>query len=121
MQIESVSPVFTVDDLAASLDFYVRTLGFELAWSWGEPPHIASVCRNGAEIMLSQRTDPGTPGAAQIYLGVSDIDAWYNALTSAGVEVRVPIGDRPYGMRDFRIVDPSGNELSFGEPIAGVT
>jgi uncharacterized glyoxalase superfamily protein PhnB len=121
MQIESVSPVFPVDDLAVSLDFYLRKLGFDLAWSWGEPPHIASVCRNGVEIMLSQRSDASMPGAAQVYLGVSGIDAWYDALKSAGVDVRVPIGDRPYGMRDFRIVDPSGNELSFGQPIAGVT
>jgi len=121
MQIESVSPIFPVDDLAVSLDFYLQKLGFDLAWSWGEPAHIASVCRDGVEIMLSQRTGTSTPGTAQIYLGVSDIDAWYEALKSADVEVRVPIGDRPYGMRDFRIVDPGGNELSFGQPIAGVT
>ncbi|MDR6991813.1 VOC family protein [Luteimonas sp. 3794] len=119
MQIESVSPIFSVDDLAASLDFYLQTLGFELAWSWGEPPHIASVCRDGIEIMLSQRSDISAPGAAQIYLGVSAIDAWHDALKSAGVHMRVPIGDRPYGMRDFRIADPSGNEISFGQPIAG--
>ncbi|MGO3127360.1 MAG: bleomycin resistance protein [Luteimonas sp.] len=120
MQIESVSPIFSVDDLAASLDFYLQMLGFELAWSWGAPPDIASVCRNDVEIMLSQRSDTSAPGPAQIYLSVSAIDAWYEALKSAGVDVRVPIGDRPYGMRDFRIADPSGNEISFGQPIAGV-
>jgi uncharacterized glyoxalase superfamily protein PhnB len=32
-----------------------------------------------------------------------------------GAKVAVPLADRPYGMRDFWIVDPSGNELSFGE------
>ena len=120
MQIESVSPIFSVDDLAASLDFYLQMLGFELAWSWGDPPDIASVCRNDVEIMLSQRSETSAPGPAQIYLSVSAIDAWYEALKSAGVDVRVPIGDRPYGMRDFRIADPSGNEISFGQPIAGV-
>jgi uncharacterized glyoxalase superfamily protein PhnB len=39
-------------------------------------------------------------------------------IAFAGVTVVVPIDDRPYGMRDFRIADPSGNELSFGETIA---
>lgn len=120
MQIESVSPIFSVDDLAASLDFYLQTLGFGLAWSWGAPPHIASVCRDGLEIMLSQRADTSTRCDAQIYLSVSAIDAWYDALKSADVHMRVPIGDRPYGTRDFRIVDPSGNEISFGQSIAGV-
>jgi hypothetical protein len=28
--------------------------------------------------------------------------------------VAVPLGDIPYGMRDFRAVGPDGNQLSFG-------
>lgn len=27
--------------------------------------------------------------------------------------------DRPYGMRDFEVVDPSGNRIAFEEPTAG--
>jgi hypothetical protein len=30
----------------------------------------------------------------------------------------VPLAARDYGMRDCRLVDPDGNELSFGEPSA---
>lgn len=118
MQIESVSPVFPADDLAASIAFYTQRLGFELAWSWGSPPDIASVCRDGIDITLKQRSDAVTPGSAQVYLNVSGVDAWHDALEAAGVDMVIPIGDRPYGMRDFRIVDPGGNALSFGQPIA---
>ena len=46
---------------------------------------------------------------------MTGVDAYYNQITVAGANVVVPLADRPYGMRDFRIVDPSGNELSFGE------
>jgi len=120
MKIESVTPIFPADDLAASLAFYRQTLGFDLAWSWGTPPELASVCRDGIEIMLRQRANAGTD-TAQIYLGVSDVDAWHDALVAAAVDIRVPIGDRAYGMRDFRIADPGGNEISFGQPIAGVS
>lgn len=119
MKIESVSPILSVNDLAKAIDFYCRTLGFDLAWSWGEPPDIAAVCRDSVELTLTQRAGTKPAGAAHIYLGVSGIDDYYVALADAGVTVVVPIGDRPYGMRDFRIADPSGNELSIGQAIAG--
>lgn len=118
MKIESVSPIFSVNDLAKSIDFYRHALGFDLAWSWGDPPDIAAVCRDGVEITLTQRAGAKPAGAAHVYLGVSGVDDYYASLASAGVAIVVPIADRPYGMRDFRIADPSGNELSMGEAIA---
>lgn len=120
MMFESVSPILSVHDLARSLDFYRTTLGFDLAWSWGEPAEIATVCRDAVEITLTQRAEAKPAGAAHVYLAVTDIDAYHATLQAAGVTMVVPIGDRPYGMRDFRIADPSGNELSFGQAIAGL-
>ncbi len=119
MKIQSVSPILSVTDLAQSMDFYRHALGFDLAWSWGEPPDIAAVCRDGVEVVLTQRAGAKPAGAAHIHLGVSGIDDYHAALVDAGVTIVVPIGDRPYGMRDFRIADPSGNELSIGQAIAG--
>lgn len=117
MKIESVSPILSVDDLAESMDFYCRVLGFDLAWSWGEPPDISAVCRDGVEITLTQRPGAKPAGAAHVYLGGSGVDDCYAALVDARVRIVVPIGDRPYGMRDFRMADPSGNELSIGQPL----
>lgn len=114
-KMESVSPILTVDDLSEALDFYQRTLGFDLAWSWGEPPEMAAVCRDNAEIMLSQRTVAQAMGASRIYLVLRGIDAYYAEVQQAGADIAVPIGDRRYGMRDFRIADSSGNEISFGQ------
>lgn len=121
MKIESVSPILSVHDLAQSIDFYRRALGFELAWSWGEPPDIAAICRDSVEITLTQRAGSKPAGGAHIYLGVSDIDRCYASLVDAGVRIVVPIADRPYGMRDFRMADPSGNELSIGQVIAAAS
>lgn len=119
MKIKSVSPILSVNELAKSIDFYCHTLGFDLAWSWGYPPDIAAVCRDSIEITLTQRAGAKPAGAGHVYLGVSGIDDYYAALVDAGVTIVFPIEDRPYGMRDFRIADPSGNELSIGQAIAG--
>lgn len=118
MRIESISPIFSVSDLQQSIAFYRGMLGFDLAWEWGDPPDIAAVCRDNVEITLTQRTGAKPAGASHVYLGVSGVDELYSALVRAGATIVVPIGDRPYGLRDFRIADPSGNELSVGQVIA---
>lgn len=113
--LESVSPVFAVDGLSQALDFYQRVLGFDLAWSWGSPSSKAAVCRDSVEIILALRPDARPPGPSKIYMRVSGIDAYYAQIEGAGGKIIVPIGDRLYGMRDFRVVDPSGNELDIAQ------
>jgi len=119
VKLESVSPILTVHDLSQAIEFYRDTLGFDLAWSWGAPPDIAAVCRDNVEITLTQRADAKPAGASHIYLGITGVDTYYSRISQAGVKIVVPIGDRSYGMRDFRIADPSNNELSIGQAIAG--
>ncbi len=119
IRFESVSPILAVRDLPQALAFYRDTLGFDLAWSWGEPAEIAAVCRDGIEITLTCRADARPVGASHLCLGLSGVDACYEAIQRAGATIVLPIGDRAYGRRDFRIADPSGNELSIGQPIAG--
>lgn len=51
-----------------------------------------------------------------VYFQTTGVDAYYQRVFDAGAHIAIPIADRHYGMRDFRLLDPSGNELSFGEP-----
>lgn len=117
-KIESISPSFAVHDLTEALRFYRDTLGFDVAWTWGEPPDLAAVCRDSVSITLAKREDAQPSGRSRAYLTVAGIDDYHALLERAGANIVVPIGDRPYGMRDFGIADPFGNRLDFGEPIA---
>jgi uncharacterized glyoxalase superfamily protein PhnB len=109
--------VLSVDDLGGALDWYRRVLRFEKNWTWGEPLELASVCRDRVELNLAQRGKAGPAGPSQIYVQLTGIDAVWEEVRSAGAKVRVEIGDRVYGMRDFAIHDESGNVIDFGEPI----
>ncbi|WP_101924983.1 MULTISPECIES: VOC family protein [Luteimonas] len=117
--VQSVAPMLSVHDMTETLVFYQQILGFELAWSWGAPPEIAAVCCGDAEITLTARRDAKPVGASHIYLRVVGVDRYHDALVASGVKVLVPIDDRAYGMRDFRIADPSGNQISIGEATSG--
>lgn len=114
---DSVTPVFTVNDLPAALEFYEQKLGFNVAWTWGTPPDRASVCRGNVEITLSTRGLIDMHGPSRVFIQLTDIDEYFDAIKSSGVEIEVPLNDREYGMRDFHLVDPSGNHLSFGQMI----
>lgn len=118
-RLESIAPAFAVHDLSRALQFYQDVLGFDVAWTWGEPATLASVCRDAVEITLAQRADARPSGPSRAYLRLTGIDAYHARIAAAGAKIVVPLGERHYGMRDFRIADPDGNELDIGQVTPG--
>jgi catechol 2,3-dioxygenase-like lactoylglutathione lyase family enzyme len=96
------------------MDFYTHVFGFELGWAAGDPPDRASFCRDSIEITVEVEA---VPARGQAYIQVSGVDAYFARIAGAGARVKVPLGDRFYGMRDGRVEDPDGNEIHIGEPL----
>ena len=113
--LEGVVPILSVRNLQAAIEYYTNVLGFDVAWEWGDPPYLASVFRDQVELNLSQTEAASAVAPSRVYVQVLDVEAYYTQVTAAGAAVDVALDERPYGMKDFRILDPSGNELSFGE------
>jgi len=111
---DAVTPRIPVADVETALDFYVRKLGFDLGWKWGSPPTHANVCRDSISLDLIS-TPPPRQGTAMAYVQVRGVDAYFSELRTRDVSLG-DLDDRDYGMRDFEIVDPSGNRITFGEP-----
>jgi len=115
-RLEAITPRMPVGDVEAALAFYLDKMGFTLGWKWGTPLTHANVCRDSISLDLIA-TPAARRGTAMAYVGVAAIDAYYKELTARGVGAS-EIGNRDYGMRDFEVVDPDGNRLAFGEPVA---
>jgi len=45
---------------------------------------------------------------------VPDVDKVYSSLIKKGLDIDGPPADHPYGMRDFTLIGPSKNRLTFG-------
>jgi catechol 2,3-dioxygenase-like lactoylglutathione lyase family enzyme len=117
-------PILPSRDLHATLAFYER-LGFENA---GDPPDqwdYMIIRRNGAELHfhLDPEIDPLTTPFS-CYVFTEDAAALYTEWQAVGIPADPatgsrlhPIADMEYGMRQFAVIDPSGNQVSFGSPI----
>jgi catechol 2,3-dioxygenase-like lactoylglutathione lyase family enzyme len=104
-----------VTDVAAAVAFYTEKLGFELGFTWGEPPTMAGVNLGEAQIFLEQGTP--NPRGCNLYFVVGDADELFGFQRSQGVEVVADPGDRPYGLRDYTVRDLHGYHLGFGHHI----
>jgi catechol 2,3-dioxygenase-like lactoylglutathione lyase family enzyme len=113
------APVFVVGDIAASLDYFRRALGFETAFTWGEPTTYAGVCRGAVTIHLQAASQTARPaGASSLAVFVGSADEIYAELRERGARILKEPATYPYGMRDFDVADLDGNTLIFVNPVS---
>src|SRR5476649_2957547 len=107
-----VIPVLRVNDVDASLAYYVGVLGFTMDWRGDDGNVMASVSRGGCNLFLASG-DQGHP-VSLMWIGVSDVDALHDELLARDARVRHPPTNYPWGSRELHVEDPDGNVLRFG-------
>jgi Ser/Thr protein kinase RdoA (MazF antagonist) len=113
------SPVFTVRDLRRALAHY-QSLGFATkAYADGDEYGFADRDGIGLHLAADPGHDPGT-GASETYLYVQDADALYTEWSRPEIGgVTRPVRNTDYRLREGSHVDPDGNLIRFGSPLAG--
>jgi len=120
---EHAVPILPSRDLRETLAFYER-LGFENRGAEPEEWDYLIVGRGGIVLhfFLQQDVDPLST-AAGCYVHVDDADALHAEWRAIGVEHDAATGSRlmapadtDYRMREFALVDRSGNLLRVGSP-----
>jgi lactoylglutathione lyase len=118
-------PFFLVQDINASIRFYVDGLGFAITHKWIDQGNLrwCWLELGEAALMLQERRDDGQHGPApegkvgigvSIYFICNDALAIYRDITSRGIHARRPfVGN---GMWVTQIPDPDGYDLFFESP-----
>lgn len=101
-------------DIGRSVSFF-EMLGFAPVLVL---PTLAMVSRDGIELHLWLTQDPAIPKASGCRVQAEAIDALYQEYLALGVvHPDDPLSDKPWGLREFSILDGDGNILTFAAPI----
>lgn len=104
------APVFAVSNLAASLQHYEEVLGFTRDFRFG---NYAGVKLGEIGLHLTETTDRPLGGSIA-YVFCDEVDNYCADIKRKGAKLKYEPKDWPYGMREFIVVDPDGNQLAFG-------
>lgn len=126
---ETTIPILPCPAIDPVLDFY-QALGFEVTYRQKRPNTYAVVRRDGIELQffVLKGLDPAQ-SYSTCYVLAPDVDTLYGAFTDGlrrslgrlptrGVPRIGALKDMSYGVRQFVMVDPAGNTIRVGRPLA---
>ncbi|UVO27228.1 VOC family protein [Bradyrhizobium arachidis] len=107
--------VFVVSNFAGSVAYYRDVLSFDVTFQYGEPTYYACLCRDEVDLhLIASSNSKRLPGNGGLCVFVRDVDAVYAELVARGAKPPNQPQTYYYGMRDFDVLDPDGNQLTFG-------
>lgn len=112
-------PILASRDIAETTTFYDR-LGFAVLRLYEDfGPAYLLLRRDDVELHFVHAPDADAEEShGGCYLRLADAQGVYDEWAPLGLpEIRPPV-DTPWGMREFFLVDPSGNLIRIGTPLA---
>ena len=129
MKLQKLTPNLIVRDVAASMDYYCRVLGFQRGQTVPEhAPYVFGIVTHGnVEIFFNdqkgvaaERADLAKRpigGALTLYIEVEGIEELLKTAQRHGVKITMPMKEQFYGMKEFGLEDPEGWEITFAERV----
>jgi len=106
-----VLPELPCDNVAAAVGWYRDVLGFRINYQQHD---LGVMDRDAITVLLIARTEQHKGiGSCEVF--VSDVDALYEELLARGARVLGPPVSHPWGLREFRLMDPEGNRITFAQ------
>ncbi len=118
-------PVLHVEDVDASIRFYVDRLGFTSPWRYAEEDkaRVAQVDRQGCALILANNLAPEKIGKGVMFISLNVEPATFAAAVKALDALRaeletkgVPVKEGSWGYRLLVVDDLDGNQLLFNYP-----
>lgn len=111
------NPKLPMRDQRATRAYYVDQLRFRV---FGEYDDYLMVERDGVQLhFFGFRELDVAQNYGQVYLRTTAIDELYQELLERGVPIHpnAPLQTKPWGQREFSLIDPDGNLLTFGQSV----
>ena len=122
-RLQRASAQLFVTDFARAMTFYRVLLGFEIVFTYGEPPFYGEVRRDDVGFNVRHVDEsPFVPDVREQEQLLSASIATTNAkdlfleFQAAGVDFQERLQKKPWGANEFVVRDPDGNLILFGTP-----
>jgi uncharacterized glyoxalase superfamily protein PhnB len=110
--LRQIMPALPLDNVPAGVAHYRDVLGFHVNYQQHD---LGVMDRDDVRLLLIARTERHK-GIGSAYVYVGDADALCAELRARGANVRGDPVSQPWGLREFLVLDPEGNEITFGQP-----
>lgn len=105
-------PELPFDNVPAAIAYYWDVLGFGINYAQDD---LGVMYRDKITVLLIQRTARHKGiGSFEVY--VENADALCAELRAKGANVQGEPVSRPWGLRDFNVLDLEGNRITFAQP-----
>lgn len=120
----NIAPVFLVENIEKTTDFYVNSLGFKYAKNFDKKDNFAAIYRDSVEIILVQKTKGDIQSNKKKY--GNGFDVYINIDTKESLKLlyqeckskNIKIFQEPcitdYGSYEFAFVDIDGRNIGIG-------
>lgn len=114
--LNSICPKLPMRNQQSTLNYYVNQLGF----TYKAYEDYLMVARENIEIHFFrfENLNP-LENYGQVYIRTDNIDKLYESLNSMNLPIHPngKLSDKPWGQREFSLLDPDNNLLTFGQAI----
>jgi catechol 2,3-dioxygenase-like lactoylglutathione lyase family enzyme len=114
-----VNPKLPMRNKAATKDFYLNQLGFQELGSVDYDEYLM-VTKDDIEIHFFEfkALDP-KENYGQVYIRTNDIDTLYQEMLDKKLSIHPagPLQVKPWGQKEFSMLDPDNNLLTFGQGV----
>lgn len=113
--LKEINPKLPMRDKELTKKYYLDNLGFKELGDYG---NYLLIYKDNIEIHFFEfkELDP-KENYGQVYIRTNDIDRLYNELLESKVEIHpnAHLEIKPWGQKEFALVDPDNNLLTFGQ------
>ncbi|MFN5375567.1 MAG: bleomycin resistance protein [Chitinophagaceae bacterium] len=112
-----IVPKLPMRDQSQTKEYYITQLGFELIGDYG---NYIMLKKEGIEIHFFEFKNLNPlENYGQVYFRLNSIDEFYKELLEKNITIHPnsPLEIKPWGQKEFALLDPDNNLLTFGETI----
>lgn len=113
----AINPKLPMRDKSATKAFYIDQLGFSEIGDYGD---YLLLKKDTIEIHFFEFRDLNPKeNYGQVYIRTNEIEKLYQSFLdkNVGIHPNAPLQSKPWGQKEFALLDPDHNLLTFGESI----